>query len=96
MVDYVGQVYQAGGAEKRRTGRPGSTFWRCFAAALALRFVFAGFLDTTPLAPFVPALPIAALICGWRKAVVLMAVSAVATLTIARVPDERPAPALFG
>ena len=46
-----------------------------FVFGLALRVLFGRYLDAAPFAPFLPALPIAALMCGWRKAVVLMAIS---------------------
>jgi two-component sensor histidine kinase len=50
-----------------------------FVFGLALRLLFGRYLDAAPFAPFFPALPIAALICGWRKALVLMAISVAAS-----------------
>jgi two-component system, sensor histidine kinase PdtaS len=62
--------------------RTGSSAWGIllllFAVGLTVRFVFASRLDQIPFAPFLPMAPIATLICGWRKALALLAASAVA------------------
>ena len=65
--------------EVRRTG---SSAWGIllllFAVGLTVRFVFAPRLDQIPFAPFLPMATIATLVCGWRKALALLAASAVA------------------
>jgi hypothetical protein len=82
VADYVGHV-----SRLARLRSAGPKAWviilALLVASVALRLAFGRFLDTTPLAPFMPALPVAALICGWRKAIVLMALSLVASLGIA-------------
>lgn len=50
-----------------------------FAVSLAVRLGGGRSLDATPFAPFIPALPIAALICGWRRALVLLLASILAS-----------------
>jgi hypothetical protein len=65
-----------------------------FCVSLAVRLLFGAALDATPLAPFVPALPVAALLCGWRKALVLMAVSVAAGLVMAARHTQAPLLAL--
>jgi two-component system, sensor histidine kinase PdtaS len=76
-VDFVGRV-----ATLARARRTGWSAWGIlvllFALALAVRIVFAARLDPAPLAPFLPAVLIATLVCGWRKSLALVAASAVA------------------
>ena len=78
LTDYVAEV-----ARLARIRNSSPVAWGLilglFLLSLALRLLLGNYLGATPLAPFLPALPVAALLCGWRKAVVLMALSVAAS-----------------
>jgi hypothetical protein len=77
-VDLVAQV-----ARLARVRRTGWSAWVIlfflFAMGLAVRILFASRFDPAPFAPFLPAVLIATLVCGWRKSVVLLAASVAAS-----------------
>jgi two-component sensor histidine kinase len=93
VADYVALV-----SRLARLRSAGPAAWGAilalFCMSLAVRLLFGRYLDATPLAPFLPGLPIAALLCGWRKAAVLMTVSLVASLATTAMRTQVPLLAL--
>jgi two-component sensor histidine kinase len=77
VADYVSEV--AKWVRMRRSGRAAWTSVAIlFALALGLRLALGRHGDPAPFTPFVPGLPVAALLCGWRKAFLLLAASVAA------------------
>ena len=77
MVDYVAEV--AKWVQMRRSGRAAWTALAAlFAVGLGVRLSLGRYADMAPLAPFIPGISVAALLCGWRKAALLLVGSIVA------------------
>ena len=93
-MDYVAEVARLARLRQTRSAGWGIVL-ALFAISLAVRLGFGRALDATPFAPFIPALPVAALLCGWRRALALLGFSIAASwMTVSRSYTLALAPSL--